>query len=189
MEEEKKEEEKNGLEVRFLILGLMLVLILDFLLPVEKPVKSLAQGWYHPVVKLAQEKETRIKHRIIKIEGRASWYGLKFHGRTMANGEIFNKNAFTMATNLPKELLALNTKVRIINPANKRSVLTRVTDRGPWALKVENGIVKALYNERGHLTPHHERKFDLSEGLAQYLGFKKEGVGNVIIEFLVPADS
>jgi len=194
MEEEKKEEETRALsETKFLILvlGLILVLILDFLLPIETPIKSLAQGYYHQTIKLAQEKEaTRAKHIIIKLEGKASWYGPKFHGRQMANGEIFNKEEFILASNLPLSTLPLNKKVKVTNPQNNESEIARAKDRGPWAfVKTPKGNFKPLKDKNGKLIPHQERSFDLSEALARKLGLKEQGVGEIVVEFLVTADS
>jgi rare lipoprotein A len=62
------------------------------------------------------------------FSGRASWYGPKFHGRTTANGEIFDSNALTAA----HPSLPFGTKVRVTNLYNGRSVIVRINDRGPF---------------------------------------------------------
>ena len=56
----------------------------------------------------------------------ASWYGGKFHGRTTASGEVFNKWAMTTASNSHK----MGTKLRVTNVANGKSVVVRVNDTG-----------------------------------------------------------
>lgn len=59
--------------------------------------------------------------------GEASWYGGKFHGRTTASGEKFNKNALTAA----HKDLAFGTRCRVTNIANNKSVVVRINDRFP----------------------------------------------------------
>lgn len=60
--------------------------------------------------------------------GLASWYGRKFHGRRTASGEIYNMYAMTAA----HRTLPLPSYARVTNPANGRSVIVRVNDRGPF---------------------------------------------------------
>jgi rare lipoprotein A len=49
-------------------------------------------------------------------------------GQKTANGEQFDPNAFTAAN----KTLPFNTRVRITNPANGKSVVVRINDRGPF---------------------------------------------------------
>ena len=56
----------------------------------------------------------------------ASWYGGKFHGRTTASGEIFNKWAMTTASNSHK----MGTKLEVTNKDNGKSVIVKVNDTG-----------------------------------------------------------
>jgi len=62
------------------------------------------------------------------IVGKASWYGPGFHGRTTANGEIFDENALTAA----HRELPFGTKVLITNLNNGKSTLVTINDRGPY---------------------------------------------------------
>ncbi|MBF5030127.1 septal ring lytic transglycosylase RlpA family protein [Micromonospora sp. ANENR4] len=55
----------------------------------------------------------------------ASFYA---EGQMTANGESFNPNALTAA----HKTLPFNTKVRVTNPANGKSVVVRINDRGPF---------------------------------------------------------
>ncbi len=87
-------------------------------------------------------------------EGVASWYGGFFNGRTAADGSRFDQTDFTVAS----RTLPLGTLLLIINPANSRAVLVRVTDRGPY--------VKG-------------RVLDLSRRTAQVLGTEQEGIAKV----------
>jgi rare lipoprotein A len=67
-------------------------------------------------------------------EGNASWYGLPFHGRRASNGEIYDMNKLTAA----HRTMAFNTLVRVTNLSNGKTVVVRITDRGPF---VENRII------------------------------------------------
>ncbi|MGJ8559600.1 MAG: septal ring lytic transglycosylase RlpA family protein [Litorimonas sp.] len=95
--------------------------------------------------------------------GAASWYGPGFHGKPTANGETFNKNAMTAA----HKTLPLNSMVRVTNLNNGRSVTVRLNDRGPFI---------------------GDRIIDMSEAGAVALGFKQDGVTNVRVRYLGPAD-
>ena len=58
----------------------------------------------------------------------ASWYGPGFHGRTTANGEKFNMYALTAA----HKTLPFDSKVKVTNLKNNKSVVVRINDRGPF---------------------------------------------------------
>ena len=60
--------------------------------------------------------------------GLASWYGRKFHGRRTANGEVYDMFAMTAA----HPTLPIPSYARVTNPANGRTVLLRINDRGPF---------------------------------------------------------
>ncbi len=60
--------------------------------------------------------------------GMASFYHPQFNGRKTASGEIYNQNALTAA----HRSLPLKSKVKVTNLKNKKSVVVRITDRGPW---------------------------------------------------------
>lgn len=56
----------------------------------------------------------------------ATYYGDRFHGRKTANGEVFNQNAMTCASNKHK----FGAHLKVTNPKNGKSVVCRVNDRG-----------------------------------------------------------
>jgi rare lipoprotein A len=60
--------------------------------------------------------------------GEASYYGREAHGKPTASGEKFNMNAYTAA----HKSLPFGTRVRVTNLANKKSVIVRINDRGPF---------------------------------------------------------
>jgi hypothetical protein len=68
------------------------------------------------------------------IEGIASWYGTRFHGRKTASGERFNKRAMTCA----HRTLPFGTLVRVTNMETNENVVVRVNDRGPF---VRNRVI------------------------------------------------
>jgi len=93
--------------------------------------------------------------------GRASWYGKSFHGRTTANGEIYNMFQFTAA----HRQLPLGTWVKVTNLRNGNSVVVRVNDRGPYS---------------------GARIIDLSYGAAQMLDLRARGVEKVRVDVVEP---
>ena len=91
--------------------------------------------------------------------GVASWYGDDFHGRFTSNGEIYDKNSISAA----HKTLPLPSYVRVTSLANKRSIVVRVNDRGPFA---------------------QDREIDLSYKTAQLLGFHGRGLAKVKVEYV-----
>ena len=94
-----------------------------------------------------------------RAEGIASWYGPDFHGRLTANGEVFDMHAISAA----HPTMPLPSYARVTNLDNKRSIIVRVNDRGPYA---RNRIV------------------DLSIGTAKALGFYGHGLARVRVEYV-----
>jgi rare lipoprotein A len=91
--------------------------------------------------------------------GSASWYGDDFHGRYTANGEIFDKDSISAA----HPTLPLPSYARVTNLANRKSIIVRVNDRGPYA---------------------HGRLIDVSVRTAKLLGFYGNGTANVKVEYV-----
>lgn len=77
-------------------------------------------------------------------EGVASWYGKPFHGRKTANGETYDMYGMTAA----HKRLPFNTRVRVRNLRNNRTVIVRITDRGPF---VDDRIIDLTYTAAQHL--------------------------------------
>lgn len=91
--------------------------------------------------------------------GVASWYGDDFHGKTTADGEIYDMRKLTAA----HQELPFHTLVEVENLENGRRVLVRINDRGPF-LK--------------------ERIIDLSLKAAQRLGIEEKGTARVNLRVL-----
>ena len=60
--------------------------------------------------------------------GVASWYGIPYHGRQAANGEIYNMNELTAA----HRTLPFGAIVKVTSTTSSASVTVRITDRGPF---------------------------------------------------------
>ncbi|MBF0608446.1 MAG: septal ring lytic transglycosylase RlpA family protein [Candidatus Magnetobacterium sp. LHC-1] len=89
----------------------------------------------------------------------ASWYGLDFHGKPTASGEIYDMYAYSAA----HKTLPFGTRLNVTNPQTGISTLVVVNDRGPF---VEG------------------RDLDLSYGAAREIGLVGQGVGVVEVEYL-----
>ena len=76
---------------------------------------------------------------VYKSSAVASYYADKFHGRKTSNGEIFNMYALTAA----HKSLPFNTKIKVTNLSNGKSVIVRVNDRGPFVAGREIDLSKA----------------------------------------------
>lgn len=98
-----------------------------------------------------------IERSLHKEAGIASWYGPGFHGRRMANGKAYNQNAMTAA----HRGLPFGTSVKVTNVDNNKSVVVKITDRGPYTGR---------------------RVIDLSRAAAKELGFIRVGTARVVIE-------
>lgn len=97
-------------------------------------------------------------------EGWASWYGTAFHGRLTANGEIFDRESIAAA----HPTLPLPSYVRVTNVVNKRSMIVRVNDRGPY---------------------EQNRLLDVSERVADALDFRRKGTTRVRVEYVGKAST
>jgi rare lipoprotein A len=108
--------------------------------------------WYYPRVDYEYSES-----------GIASWYGPGFHGRSTANGEVYDMNDLTAA----HRTLPLPSVVRVTNLENGRSLSLRVNDRGPF---------------------YGDRIIDVSRRAAQMLGFYQAGTAHVQVQ-IMPEES
>lgn len=101
------------------------------------------------------------KARTYRQKGIASWYGYETYrqkgGHMTANGEAFDPRGLNAA----HKHLPLPTFVRVTNLENRRKIIVRVNDRGPF---IPGRII------------------DLSAGAAKKLGFYKNGTARVLVE-------
>jgi rare lipoprotein A len=89
--------------------------------------------------------------------GTASWYGGQHQGRKMANGQRFDRRKLTAAS----WYFPLGTTVRVVDIESGKSVIVKITDRGP--------------NLRLN------RVLDLSEAAAARLDYIHDGLTRVFV--------
>jgi len=94
--------------------------------------------------------------------GSAAWYGPRHLGHRTASGDRLDESRATAA----HRSLPLNSLARVTNLKNGRSVVVKVTDRGPWS---SNLLI------------------DVSPKAAEELDMKSAGIVPVRIEPVVPA--
>jgi rare lipoprotein A len=121
---------------------------------------SLASG-DHPTSAAATDDDDDPAYEEI---GTASWYGAFHQGRRTASGKRFDMHKLTAA----HPSLPLDTRLKVTNLANGRTVEVIVNDRGPYVRK---------------------RIIDLSARAAERIGLKQQGIGRVKIEVVNDEDA
>jgi len=109
-----------------------------------------------------QDKTTnkeKLNKKILPRYGVASFYAKKFHGRKMANGEIYRSEKYSAACNI----LPLNTWIKVTNLKNNRSIILKITDR---------------------MNKKNKRLIDLSQSAAKKLNYFSRGLTRVKVEAL-----
>ena len=105
--------------------------------------------------------------------GLASWYGTQYIGRRTASGTIYTARDSTIA----HRQLPFGTRVRLVRlgVGNKHlRVVATVTDRGPYC----------QHPGSYYYSCKQRRIVDVSERVAEELGFKEQGVTYVSLEVL-----
>lgn len=93
------------------------------------------------------------------FSGNVSWYGIPFHGKKTASGEIFDMNKLSAA----HLKLPLPSRALVEDPRSGNAVIVRVNDRGPYCKT---------------------RVMDLSREAGRRLGILGRGVGYADITVL-----
>lgn len=101
--------------------------------------------------------QVRKTHDGYKERGVASWYGKPFHGRLTSNGERYDMYKMSAA----HKSLPIPCYVKVTNLENKKTVVVRVNDHGPF---------------------HSNRIIDLSYAAAKKLGMDHKGTARVEVE-------
>ncbi len=110
-----------------------------------------------PYTALGQHFVPMTSYAPYKKQGIASWYGKRYHGRKTSNGEVYDMYGMSAA----HPTLPLPSYARVTNPANGRSVIVRINDRGPFK---------------------HDRLIDLSYAASYKLRLAGQGSGLVEVE-------
>ncbi len=93
-------------------------------------------------------------------QGTISWYGRKFHGQRTWSGEVYDMYAMTGA----HPTLPIPSYAKVTNLENRRTVIVRINDRGPF---------------------HSGRIMDVSYAAAYRLGFANAGIATVEVAALL----
>lgn len=110
-----------------------------------------------PYIALGNSYTPMTEFKPYKQRGIASWYGRRYHGQKTSAGEIYDMYGMTGA----HTILPIPSYVRVTNPANQKSVIVRINDRGPF---------------------HNDRLIDLSYAASYKLGLAGKGSGMVEVE-------
>lgn len=114
-----------------------------------------------PYVALGQNYTPDTELKSYRDTGMASWYGRRYHGQKTSSGEIYDMYGMTAA----HRTLPIPSYARVTNPANQRSVVVRINDRGPF---------------------HPDRVVDVSYTAAYKLGILQGGSARVQVESIDP---
>ncbi|WP_316831140.1 septal ring lytic transglycosylase RlpA family protein [Pedobacter aquatilis] len=90
----------------------------------------------------------------------ATYYHRKFEGRRTTSGAKYRAKKLTAA----HRTLPFGTMVTVTNPANGKSVVVKVNDRGPFSKKLA---------------------IDLSESAAKQIGIYRKGIARVNLSYTV----
>ena len=124
-------------------------------------IEPLASGANKPYTVFGRQYVPDVSGGPYKVQGRASWYGRKFHGASTSNGERYNMYTMTAAhTTLP-----IPSYVRVTRVTTGKAVVLRINDRGPF---------------------HSDRVIDLSYVAAYKLGMLGPGSTDVVVERIMP---
>lgn len=123
--------------------------------------EPLLSGPMRPYVVLGKGYVPMTRLEPYKDRGIATWYGRRYHGKPTSSGEAYDMYAMTAA----HTVLPIPSYVRVTNLANKKSVVVRVNDRGPF---IGNRLI------------------DLSYTAAYKLGLATAGSGMVEVEVIIP---
>ena len=117
-----------------------------------------------PYVVLGKAYTPQTALKPFRQRGVGSWYGKKFHGQKTSIGEPYDMFAMTAA----HPTLPIPSYARVTHVASGRSVVVRLTDRGPF---------------------HADRVVDLSYAAAHRLGYVDNGSALVEVEQIIPGDA
>ena len=137
---------------------------LDMIADATPRIEPLHRGANRPYTVFGKTYTPNVSSEPFRQQGIASWYGRKFHGQMTSIGDTYDMYAMTAA----HPTLPLPSYVRVTNPANMKSVVVRLNDRGPF---------------------HADRIIDLSYVAAAKLGIAQKGSGLVVVTRVFPGES
>lgn len=126
-------------------------------------VEPLSRTGNKPYTALGQKFFPLSTARGYAASGKASWYGMRYHGNRTSSGEPYDVWKMTAA----HPTLPLPSYVEVTNLDNGKRVVVRVNDRGPFL---------------------RDRIIDLSYVAARKLDIIEKGTGRVHVRALLPSD-
>ena len=106
--------------------------------------------------------------------GKAGYYADSLHGRKTSSGEKYDKRLLTCA----HKSLPFGTKIRVTRLDNKRSVIVKVNDRGPFTEGYVVDVSRKAAEELGLIQPGSARvKVEVVEKPAPGTGKLTKGKG------------
>lgn len=123
--------------------------------------EPLHRGASRPYVVMGKSYTPMTALQPYKARGIATWYGRRYHGKQTSSGEIYDMYGMTAA----HTILPIPSYARVTNPANGKSVVVRINDRGPF---VDGRLI------------------DLSYTAAHKLGILAGGSSVVEVETVIP---
>ncbi len=126
---------------------------------IDTPETRELKGWQKPYEVDGKRYNPLRDHYGFQQRGIASWYGKKFHGRKTSNGEVYDMYGESAA----HKTLPMGVFVKVTHLENKREIVVRINDRGPFVVG---------------------RIIDLSQGAAKKLGILESGTAQVHIQAL-----
>lgn len=143
---------------------------------VDTPQNRQLKGHQKPYVVNGQRYDPIRNHVGFVEEGKASWYGKKFHGRKTSNGETYDMYAMTAA----HKTLPMGVYVRVTNRKTRQQIVVRVNDRGPF---VAGRIIDLSYsaaNQVGVVGP------GTAPVRIEALGFRSDGSSSSEVVYTQP---
>lgn len=126
-------------------------------------VEPLNRGTSRPYTVMGRNYTPMTSLQPYKARGIASWYGRRYNGKKTSSGEIYDMYGMTAA----HTILPIPSYARVTNPANGKSVIVRINDRGPFV---------------------DTRLIDLSYTAAHKLGVINGGSAMVVVESIIPGE-
>ena len=111
---------------------------LDKILDAQPKYEALSKRANRPYVAFDKKYVPMKKIIPFEEEGYASWYGKRYHGKKTSIGETYDMYQMTGA----HKTLPLPCYIKVTNLKNKRSVIIRVNDRGPF---IDGRIIDLSY--------------------------------------------
>ena len=124
-------------------------------------IEPLNRGTSRPYTVMGRNYTPMTSLQPYKARGIASWYGRRYNGKKTSSGEIYDMYGMTAA----HTILPIPSYARVTNPANGKSVIVRINDRGPFV---------------------DTRLIDLSYTAAHKLGVINGGSAMVVVESIIP---